>query len=350
MDADPASPDPLRRGVVRCGLAALLFGASTPAAATLGDRLTPFTLAGLLYLGAALAMIPFVVNRWPGRAATVAGAGRLAVPIVAGGMAGPVLLMFALSRAPASSVALLLNFEVVFTVFLARAVFQEHLGPRVVAGAAAVAAAGALLGWSSDVTLRAGALYAVLACACWAVDNTITARLDTFTPAQITLAKGIVAGSVNLLIGVAAGGHLPAAATAAALAVGGVGYGASIMLWISGARELGAARGQIIFAAAPFVGAVLSWLVLHEAVHGTTLAAGLLAAAGVGLVLRSSHRHLHRHEPQAHEHEHDHLDPHHTHGHGEPAVGSHTHLHRHQPLEHRHPHVPDLHHRHRHRH
>ena len=43
-----------------CLGAAVLFGASTPASKGLLDaQVGPFTLAGLLYLGAALAMLPF---------------------------------------------------------------------------------------------------------------------------------------------------------------------------------------------------------------------------------------------------------------------------------------------------
>lgn len=62
-----------------------------------------------------------------------------------------------------------------------------------------------------------------------------TASLDAFSPPQITFAKGAVAGSVNLLIGLSIDGGLTALAVAGALLVGALGYGASITLWISGA-------------------------------------------------------------------------------------------------------------------
>jgi hypothetical protein len=134
----------------------------------------------------------------------------------------------------------------------------------------------------------------------------------------------------------------------AALAIGALGYGASITLWVKGARELGAARGQVIFAAAPFIGALLSWTVLHESVVWVQLVAVPLAAVGVAMSLRTSHAHLHRHEPVEHEHEHSHDDEHHTHTHPDGPSGRHTHRHRHDPIEHVHDHVPDLHHGHAH--
>ena len=45
--------------VILCLLAAALFGASTPASKVLLGDVGPLTLAGLLYLGAALGVLPF---------------------------------------------------------------------------------------------------------------------------------------------------------------------------------------------------------------------------------------------------------------------------------------------------
>jgi drug/metabolite transporter (DMT)-like permease len=325
-----------------------MFGAATPAAAVLGDELSPFVLAGLLYLGAALAVAPFAVRHRPDRQLARRGLRRLAIAVVFGGMTGPVLLMVALDRSPAATVSLLLNLEVVFTVALAAIAFGEQLGRRVIVGVVAVAGAGVVLGWSGDVDLRGGALFAAGACAAWAIDNTVTANLDAFTPQQITLAKGVVAGSANLVIGVLAGGHISLVAAGAALVVGAVGYGASITLWISGARELGAARGQLIFAVAPFVGAVLSWIVLGDELTIRAVIALALAAIGVVFVVDSAHSHRHVHEPLVHDHAHRHDDAHHDHLHEDGFTGRHSHVHAHDGREHAHDHVPDLHHRHAH--
>lgn len=68
--------------------------------------------------------------------------------------------------------------------------------------------------------------------------------------------------------------------------MGVVGYGASITLWVAGARELGAARAQLVFATAPFVGAGVAWIVLAEPVTARQLLALGLAAAGMALVVR----------------------------------------------------------------
>ena len=332
----------------RCGAAAVLFGLSAPLASRLADDLEPFTLAGLLYVGAALAVVPWAARRRPAVAAVRRSGSRLAVAVVVGGAIGPVLLAVGLGHVSAATASLLLNLELVFTTIVAATLFGEHVGRRVVAGTLLVVGAGVVLAWSGDADLRWGAILIAAACLCWAVDNSVTAALDDLAPAHITLAKGVVAGGANLLIGLVAGGPPPAGATVAALVVGAFGYGLSITLWVAGARDLGAARGQLIFATAPFVGAVLAWTVLGEEATRREVSSLVLAAVGVCFVFGSDHEHRHRHHTAEHDHEHSHPDEHHDHVHADGFAGRHQHAHAHRPLVHHHPHVPDLHHRHDH--
>lgn len=333
-------------------MAAVLFGLSTPAASRLAERMGAFGLAGLLYLGAAIAVSPFVWHALPTAAVVRRSATRLSAAVVFGGVAGPVLLALGLQRTPAATASLLLNLELVLTGLFAAIVFSEYLGRWVLAGMALVIAAGLLLGVSGEAGLRWGAALVVGACACWAVDNSITANLADLAPVHITFVKGLVAGTVNLSIGTVLDGLPTGWPVLWALLVGGIGYGASITLWVSGARDLGAARGQLVFAGAPFVGAIVSWTVLGDPVGPRQVVAAVIAASGVALVLRSGHEHPHQHGLMLHDHEHEHdpsgADGHHAHDHPEGFVGRHHHEHMHEPLRHAHVHVPDLHHRHRH--
>ena len=66
-----------RRGILRCSLAAVLFGLSAPAASRLADDMGAFTLAWLLYLGAAIAVLPVVGAVRPTKPALVSAAPRL---------------------------------------------------------------------------------------------------------------------------------------------------------------------------------------------------------------------------------------------------------------------------------
>ena len=272
------------------------------------------------------------------------------VAVVFGGALGPALLMAGLARVSAATASLLLNFELVATLAIAGLVFREHLGRRLVGAASLVAAAGFLLVWQPGSAFDVGGLLVIGACVCWGVDNSVTARIDQVSPEQITFAKGAVAGTANLVLGLAfaATWHVGGRQVVAALLIGVLGYGLSITLWVKGARDLGAARGQVIFAAAPFVGALISWTILGESVSLAQLIAVPIAAAGIALSLRTAHAHSHQHNAVEHEHEHTHDDLHHDHVHDDRVVGRHSHRHRHDAIDHVHSHVPDLHHSHRH--
>jgi drug/metabolite transporter (DMT)-like permease len=346
-----------RTGVLRCLAAAVLFGASAPAASVLAGDMNALALAGLLYLGAGIAVLPRNLAHPPDRAAISRDWKPAAVAVIAGGAIGPALLVAGLARTSAASASILLNLELAATVALAATIFREHLGRRLLAGAALVTAAGLLLAWQPGATIDTGALLIAAACLAWGIDNGVTARIDQLAPEHIVLLKGFVAGTANLILGVVtAGGSstLGGRDVVAALTIGAAGYGASIVLWVKGARDLGAARGQVIFATAPFIGAVVAWTVLGETVTAAQLLAVVIAAVGVAVSIESAHDHAHTHDPVEHEHEHRHDDGHHDHdhdhdhdhGHGPSDTGTHTHRHVHRPVTHVHPHLPDLHHRH----
>jgi len=332
--------------------AAALFGAATPLCKPLLTELTPTTLAGLLYLGAAAALAPIALREgFPSFAQRGVNLARLAGVVVFGGALAPVLLLTALGRAPAGSVALWLNLEVVATALLARAFFREHLAAPGALAILLVCAASALLALPLHVggAPASALLLVAAACLCWALDNNWTSRIDAFTPAQSSFAKGLVAGSVNLALGLAGGGSLTPANAGLALGLGAACYGLSLALLVSAAQQLGAARSQLAFATASFWGVALAWLLLGEPVLPLQLAAGALMAIALALLAREDHDHWHQHNSVTHRHAHRHDDGHHTHPHPEGLPESaHTHEHQHAAQAHAHPHRPDLHHRHPH--
>jgi drug/metabolite transporter (DMT)-like permease len=334
-----------------CLLAAILFGASTPASKVLLGTIPPIFLAGLLYLGAALAVLPFarrggsaMLRRDPTNLVRLVGA------VVLGGAVAPAFLLLGLSRAPAASVALWLNLEVVATAVLAWAFFREHLGAQAWGAVGIVSLAAMLLAAPSGVGTGPAAVMVAVASLCWAVDNNLTSLIDGFTPAQYTLVKGLVAGTTNLTLGLIIEPPTHAwPSLLVALVIGAVTYGLSLVLYVAGAQQIGAARSQMLFATAPFIGGLLSWTALGEPVEPLQLLAALVMIAGVGVLLSARHAHRHAHEPMIHTHSHRHDDGHHGHAHpGLPAQVHHTHPHAHEPLTHAHPHAPDLHHRHGH--
>jgi drug/metabolite transporter (DMT)-like permease len=333
-----------RHGWVWCALAAVLFGAATPATKLLVDDVGAVALAGLLYLGAAVAVAPFAL-REQRSSATARQRSRLLIAVGFGGGLAPVLLVLALDRTPAGTVSLFLNLELVATALIARVFLQEQIGRRAGLGIVIVVLGGVILAGTAEAGVAAGALLVAATCVCWGIDNAITASLDSYTPAQITLAKGVVAGSVNLLLGILLAGAPGASVVLAALAIGALGYGLSITMWITGARLVGAARGQVIFALAPFIGALLAWPINGDRLTATTLVAFGVSLTGVLVVATSHHRHAHLHSEVVHAHPIDPSDPHHRPEAIEVLSGT---QHRHLPLSHEHEHLPDIHHRHVH--
>jgi hypothetical protein len=190
------------------------------------------------------------------------------------------------------------------------------------------------------------------ACACWALDNNFTRKVSASDALFIAGLKGLVAGVVNVGIALALGVRWPAVPVVGmAMAVGLLGYGISLVLFVLALRGLGSARTGAYFSTAPFLGAAIAILAFGD--HASAmfwLAAGLMGA-GVWLHLTERHEHVHTHEPMTHTHRHVH-DEHHQHVHDADWDGRepHTHEHTHAPLTHRHPHYPDIHHQHPHDH
>lgn len=246
-------------------VSALLFGLSTPLSKGLLAHWTSQQLAGLLYLGAALGVaLPLVLGRRGFFSAQLDRSNfrRLAGAILFGGILGPMCLMIGLNLASASSVSLWLNLEMVATSVLAVLLFRDHLGMRGWFGAGCVLGAGLFLSWGEGAAgLRAG-MYMGLACICWGVDNNLTSLIDGLLPLQSTFWKGLVAGGVNLSLGLSLA-RVPQAspmALAGSLGLGAISYGASIVLYINAAQALGASRSQMIFASAPLFGLISSAL------------------------------------------------------------------------------------------
>lgn len=352
----------MHEGVGYALLAAALFGASTPFAKILVGGIAPVALAGMLYLGSGIGLLAwFGVRALVSRDPRAAGARLsrsdlpwLCAAIAAGGIAGPVLLMFGLSTTPASTASLLLNMEGVTTALLAWLVFKENFDSRILLGMLLIVLAGVLLfrEQTTETGMPWAALAIVAACVCWAIDNNLTRKVSAGDALQIAGLKGLVAGSVNLAIALALGMRMPdmrGALTAGA--VGFCGYGLSLVLFVLALRHLGAARTAAYFSAAPFVGAAISLIMLDEAPGAAFWAAAALMAAGIWLHVSETHRHHHAHAALSHAHPHGH-DEHHRHGHNFPWDGRepHVHEHRHEPLTHAHKHFPDIHHRHPHEH
>ena len=198
-----------RTAVLYALLSAALFGAATPASKGLLGTVDPVLLAGLLYCGAGIGV---TMLRRLARAVTAFDAREqllqrqdmpwLAGAIVAGGVAGPILLMVGLRRTDAAAASLLLTLEGATTALMAWFIFHENFDRRIALGMICLVAGAIALAWSGTPTLTSliGPFAIIGACIMWGLDNNLTRKVSLADPLQIVKLKGLFAGPVNVAL------------------------------------------------------------------------------------------------------------------------------------------------------
>ncbi len=344
-----------RLAIITGILSGFLFGIATPFSKLLLEGLNSFQLAGLLYLGAGLAMLPYVLRRNSNIKLLFQFGNRSKTfgIIFFGGFLGPLLLLAGLKTANAASVSIWLNMELVATAILGVLIFKDSLDRITWIGVILTVIAGVITSLGEGTSGLISGLLITVACICWGIDNHLTALTDGASPQTVTFIKGVMAGSVNLTIGcfitnepISFGQFTPA------IILGIFSYGFSIVLYVTSAQNIGATRSQILFSTAPLWGVMLTYLFFHDSFQWVHVISIVLLALAVIITNILSHNHLHTHIAMEHIHYHHHTDGHHAHSHGNEIVSErkwHSHKHVHTPLTHEHPHDPDLHHRHEHK-
>lgn len=345
-------PNYTKTGVLAALTSALLFGAGTPFAKLLLNTVSPWLLAGLLYIGSGIGLSLYrrlkkapSVNLPRNEALWFAGA------ILSGGIVAPVLLMYGLTKSPASGASLLLNAEGVFTALLAWFAFKENFDRRIALGMMAIVTGAMVLSWQGEASFAGlwPSLALLGACFAWGIDNNLTRKVSLSDTTWVASIKGLIAGTLNLSLALLLGASVPPLPNmVGAMVVGLFSYGVSLALFVVGLRLLGTARTGAYFSVSPFIGALIA-LAFGEPLTLPLVIAGVLMAFGVWLHLTERHEHEHIHTEVEHEHNHIH-DIHHQHAHDFP-IGygiRHTHIHQHQSITHKHDHFPDFHHQHEH--
>ncbi len=310
-----------RSGYVYAILAAVLFGASTPAAKWLLNDASPWLLAGILYLGSGIGLLMIYVikniSHAPRVEAPLKGSdwSWLAGSIIFGGILAPVLLLFGLESTEAGGASLLLNLEGVATALLAWFVFKENFDRRIMIGMIAILVGSMILSWTNSFQLSNlhGPLMIAAACMAWGIDNNLTKKISASDALQISMIKGLIAGTTNTLLAIKFGAIDIAMST---VIIGGLvgflGYGLSLYAFVLSLRQIGAARTGAYFSLAPFIGAFIAVLAGSQEISIQLVLASLIMGYGVWLHLSENHEHAHTHEEMKHEHSHVH-DVHHQH-------------------------------------
>ena len=189
----------------------------------------------------------------------------------------------------------------------------------------------------------------ISACIFWGLDNNLTREVVELSSTSLACIKGLVAGFFNILLAlVFFSGYGTGLQMAGIMAIGALSYGLSLVLFVEALRKIGSARTVTFFSIGPFVGTLLSVVMLGESPPTQYWFAAALMIAGILLLCSEKHGHMHTHEAVTHRHSHL-QDEHHSHPHDDnQSSGPHDHLHSHESLTHIHGHWPDIHHRHVH--
>lgn len=345
-----------KKGLYSAILSAILFGLSPVACKAIVGQMPSSLLAGLLYLGSGLGLTGVVLRQKLPAYDILNSLSRrqqvnLTGAILSGGVAAPLFLAYSIRAGTATEVSLLLNFETVATTLLAWMIFHEHIGYRVWIGKFFIIGASILVLFtgSKGVHLSMSGLSVLAACLLWGIDNNLTRELETIPASLLACVKGWIAGIFNIILFIVLfRSPVTAFQVSGALVIGALSYGVSLVLFIHALREIGAARTSTWFASGPFIGTILSVIILGERPPGSYWVATPLMLSGMFFLYWEVHRHHHRHERLAHSHLHEH-DEHHPHEHDvEENSGKHDQSHVHEAISHTHVHWPDIHHRHIH--
>lgn len=325
------------KAIIYAFLAAVFYAVNVPVSKVLLRSVGPTMMAALLYLGAGIG-IGLLSLAYKKDRAVSERLSKKDLPYVLGmiilDMAAPIFLMLGISLGTSANASLLGNFEIVATTVIALFVFKEAVSKRLWAAIALITLSSALLSLegTESFSFSYGSLFVLAAAVCWGFENNCTRKISSKSTYEIVVLKGIFSGLGSLIIALIKGEAVPGAGhIALAMLLGFVAYGLSIFLYVRAQSVLGAAKTSAYYAAAPFVGAFLSFVFLKEKLSWTYAAALAVMIAGSVLVvvdtLIRAHAHEHIHtfththggtthtHTVTHSHEHDHFITDDRHGH-----------------------------------
>lgn len=253
-------------------LAAALYAINAPASKVVLNRLSPIMMAGYLYLGAGLGMLilGFLRKRFnPNNEEK--NLTKKELPYIVGmvllDILAPIFAMLGLSMTTAANASLLNNFEIVATSIIALIFFKEVVPKSLWFAIFLVTIASIILSFEdvSSLSFSIGSIFVLLACICWGFENNCTRMLSSKDPLKIVVIKGIFSGAGSLIIGLVIGNSIGEFKyILMALLIGFVSYGLSIFFYVYAQRNLGAAKTSTYYAISPFIGVLLSFLLLGE--------------------------------------------------------------------------------------
>ena len=271
--------------------AAVFYALNVPCSKLLLERIAPTYMAAFLYLGAGAGVgIMYLFHH-----KDEAQAERLekkdlpyTVGMVLLDIIAPILLMLGVKLGTSANASLLGNFEIVATTLIALFIFKEKVSGKLWAAIGLITLSSIILsfGGEGSFTFSFGSLLVLGATACWGLENNCTRSISDKSTYQIVTIKGFGSGTGSLIVAVIIGEKLPDIEyILPAVVLGFVAYGLSIFTYIRAQKTLGAAKTSAYYAVAPFIGAFLSFMLLHENLTIGYLIALAVMIAGTAFVV-----------------------------------------------------------------
>lgn len=256
------------KAIFHAVLAAALYAVSIPFSKLLLAQMSPTLLAAFLYIGAGVGMAAMgAVKKNRSEEPLRRSDFRYTVAMVVLDIVAPILLMLGLEFSPAASASLLNNFEIVATAAIALMVFGEAVGKRLWMAIILITLSSILLTLDTveGLSFSFGSLLVLGATICWGIENNCTRQIADRDPQQIVTVKGLGSGLGALVVALVIGEKFAGIEwIVATMLLGFVAYGLSIYYYTYAQRIIGAARTSAYYAVAPFIGVVLSMLILGE--------------------------------------------------------------------------------------
>lgn len=273
-------------------LAAALYAISVPLSKLLLERMGSVFLSSFLYLGAGIGIgIMYLFTRKKGGAKSERLTKKelpYTVGMIALDIAAPILLMIGLKTATAANVSLLNNFEIAATSLIALFIFKELISKRVWFAIGLITVASMLLSFEDMSSFRfsTGSLFVLGACVCWGFENNCTRMLSSKNTYEIVILKGIFSGLGSFIIALIVREAFPSAVVILlSMLLGFVAYGLSIFFYVRAQNTLGAAKTSAYYAVEPFIGTLLSCLILREKPGYMYFIALSVMILGAGLIV-----------------------------------------------------------------
>lgn len=323
--------------IIHALAAALFYAINVPCSKLLLEKVAPTFMAAFLYVGAGIGIGTMYLfhhkdenpEECLNRKDLPYTLGMILLDIIA-----PILLMIGVSIGTSSSATLLGNFEIVATTVIALLLFKEKVSRKLWAAIGFITLSSIILsfGDSGQLQFSLGSLFVLGATVCWGLENNCTRSISGKSTYQIVIIKGFFSGTGSLIVALVIGEKFPDVKyIIPAFLLGFVAYGLSIFTYIRAQKTLGAAKTSAYYAVAPFIGAFLSFILLHESLTVSYAIALLVMVIGTALVVLDTlaHGHVHKH---IHTITHTHDGSCHTH------TVTHSHEHNHYISDDRHRH------------